>query len=283
MKCSGWLKAISVAFVITLFLAPPARAQEEPLPDRFRLEIGGYFLTSLDTSAELFRKVGPIDLGGRVDFNKDLGLADRKNVLRLDGFYRFGLRSSIDFSYWRIDRDSTTTVGRDIEFGEIEIPAGEAVSSFYETQTIRASYKFSLYNVPKAEIGVSFGLHTTLIDLGIACISCPTNLSESASFPAPLPVIGFNLRYQINRRWQFAGYSQHFLLEVGGFDGSMTDTRVHFSHHTFRNVGFGFGWNRITTDMSVDVNDYFGSIDTNMDGLQAFLVLSFGNVSYPSD
>jgi hypothetical protein len=265
------LLAVALAFSSTTW------AQDEPLPGKFEIEIGGFFVTEIDTVVQFAKKAGPIEAGTIIDFSKDLGLSDSESIPRMDGFYRFNKRSSLNFSLWNIERDATTFLGRGIDFGNISIPAGELVESFFDTRTIRVSYGYSFYNVPKAELGFNAGLHVTTFDLGSNCISCTTaETLDSERITAPLPVLGFHFRYQISRRWKFSGYTQHFLLEVGVFDGSLTDTRISFSHHTFKNVGFGFGWNRIQTDLDIDTSHYVMAIDNKLDGVQVFLIVYAG-------
>jgi hypothetical protein len=273
----------SVILVCMAILVAPAMlsratwAQDEPLPGRFEIEIGGYFVTKIDTVAQFTRKAGPIEAGTVIDFSKDLGLSDSVSIPRIDGNYRFNNRSSLNFSLWNIERDATTSLGRDIDFGDVSIPVDELVESFFDTETIRVSYGYSFYNVSKAEIGINAGLHITTFDLGIKCNTCTSAESlDSERITAPLPVLGFHFRYQISRRWSFAGYVQHFLIEVGDFDGSLTDTRISFSHHTFKNIGFGFGWNRIETDLDIDNSEYLMAVDHKLDGIQAFVVVYAG-------
>ena len=216
--------------------------------------------------------------------SKDLGLSESKVIPRMDGIYRFNNRSSLNFSWWEIDRGATTFLGKDIDFGDISIPIGEQVETFFDTQTIRVSYGYSFYNVPKAELGLNAGLPFTIFDLGINCISCPNpETLDTERIPAPLPVLGFHFRYQMSRRWSFSGYTQHFLLEYGDFDGSLTDTRVSFTHHTFKNVGFGFGWNRIETDLDIDSTDYVLAVANKLEGIQAFLVVYAGKPKHARD
>ncbi len=269
---------------IWLFAGVTTRAEDEPLPGRFEIEIGGYFVTKIDTTAQFARKVGPIEAGTIIDMSKDLGLSESESIPRLDGNYRFNKRSSLNFSLWNIERDATTFLGKGIDFGDISIPVGELVDSFFDTQTIRVSYGYSFYNVPKAELGLNAGLHVTTFDLGINCISCTTaETLDTERITAPLPVIGFHFRYQMSRRWSFSGYTQHFLLEFDDFDGSLTDTRVSFSHHTFKNVGFGFGWNRIETDLDIDTSEYLMAVGNKLEGIQAFVVVYAGKSKYKSD
>jgi hypothetical protein len=267
----------TVCLAAALAFASTTSAQDEPLPGRFVIEIGGYFVTKIDTAAQFARKAGPIETGTFIDFSKDLGLSDSELVPRIDGNYRFNKGSSLNFSLWNIERDATTFLGRDIDFGNISIPGGEVIESFFDTETIRVSYGYSFYNVSKAEIGINAGLHITTFDLGIKCNTCTSAESlDSERITAPLPVLGFHFRYQISRRWSFAGYTQHFLIKVGDFDGSLTDTRISFSHHTFKNVGFGFGWNRIETDLDIDNSEYLMAVDHKLDGIQAFVVVYAG-------
>jgi len=271
---------ITGILVAMVALTPMVWAQDEPLPDRFKLEIGGFFITTVESAAQLTRSVGPIQVGGAVDFNEDLGLKGSDTVPRLDGAYLFSKRHGIEFSYWNIDRDATTQLERDIEFGNIGIAVGEEVSSYFDMRTFRVSYGYALYSGPKVGLGINAGLYTTRYGLGIACNSCNSQTAENVGVTTPLPVVGFNCRYQLSRRWRFAGYTQLFFLEYAGYEGSLTDTRITFSHHTFKNVGFGFGWNRIHTDIDVDTSDYVGFLDSRVEGLQAYVVLSFGKLKF---
>ena len=167
-------------------------------------------------------------------------------------------------------------LGTDIDFGDISIPVGEFVESFFDLQTIRVSYGYSFYSVPKAELGLNAGLHFTAVDLGINCISCSGDLEDSENVPVPLPVLGFHFRYQMSMRWRLSSYTQHFLLSYRDLDGSLTDTRISFSHHTFRHVGFGFGWNRIEADLDLDSTRYLMTVDSKLEGIQAFIIVYGG-------
>jgi len=71
------------------------------------------------------------------------------------------------------------------------------------------------------------------------------------------------------------------MLAIGGFEGSFSDSRFTFAHHTFKNVGFG--WNRIDMDVDADTSDYPGSFDTRLDGLQAFVSISVGKAKFGTE
>lgn len=270
-----------IGFVLLgLVLSSAAIGEEPPQSNRFEIEIGGFFVTTVSSVAQLTRSVGPLQVGGAVDFNQDLGLKESETVPRIDGAYRFSRRHGIEFSYWDIKRDATTELERDIEFGNIGISVGEQVTSFFDIQTFRLSYGYALYSSQKVGLGINAGLHATNYDMGITCDSCTTQTAEKASVTTPLPVFGFNFRYRMSKRWRFAGYTQLFFLDYSGYEGSLTDTRIVFSHHTFKHVGFGFGWNRIHADIDVDTSDYVGFLDSRVEGVQAFVIVTFGKVKF---
>lgn len=253
-------------------LPPTVWSQEpEPLPDRFKISVGAFFVTNAQTTLELAASVGPITAGTRVDFDSDLQLSDSEIVPRIDGYYRFTKRHGIDFTWFDIDRAGTAVTPFDIEFGDIFIPEGTPVNSFFNEELFKVSYGFSFYNVPKAELGILVGLHVTSIDVGIGS----TAQKEQADTTVPLPVVGAFFRYQISNRWRFNGKSEIFALQLDKFKGSLTDLRLGVEHQTFKNVGFGFGFNRIATELEVDDGDFRGEFTNTLSGWQMYVFGAF--------
>lgn len=270
--------------LLGLLLGLPTLAWgQEPLPDKFKIDVGAFFVTKIKTDVQLAAEAGPINVGTRISFDEDLNLSSRETVPRLDGYYRFGKRSRVDFSYWKIDRDATAVLGptQTIEFGDITILPNETVNSFFDTETIKASYGLSFYNVPKAELGLSAGLHVTSMDVGITCLTCAIpNTAEAADATVPLPVVGFYFRYNISRRWAFRGSSQVFFIDLDEFEGSLTDLRLNVEHHTFKHAGFGFGFNRVAIELEADDGEFRGDFDNTLSGWQAYVFAAFGTAKY---
>ncbi|MFQ5936546.1 MAG: hypothetical protein ACE5LB_09070, partial [Acidiferrobacterales bacterium] len=261
MRTTFCSKGCALLFVIVLGLPALAWAQDKkPLPDRFHAELGPFIVTNANTVVELAAVAGPITAGTRIDFEDDLNIDDSDVVPRLDGYFRFGKRSRIDFTYWKIDRDGTTVTPFTIDFGDINIPAGTTVNSFFDEELINLSYGFSFYNVPKAELGLKAGLFIADIGVGIEVVG--GTLSESETVTLPLPVLGAYFRYDMGKRWRFRGDAQVFFLETDDFEGSLSDLRLSVEHQTFRHLGFGFGFNRIATSLEVNDDDFRGEVGT---------------------
>ncbi len=251
-----------------IFYQPALVLGQEPLQsDRFNISFGSFFVTNASTSVALSASVGPISAGTRLDFDKDLQLSDRETVPRIDGYYRFTPRSSVHFTWFNVDRSGTTETPFDIDFGDISIPKGTPVNSFFNEELIKLSYGFSFYNVPKAELGLLVGLHVTKFGIGISS----SRQQEDPQPTIPLPVVGAMFRYQISNRWRFVGKGEIFALKFDNFEGALTDMRINVEHHTFKNVGFGFGFNRIATDVEGDDGDFRGEFTNTLSGWQLYI------------
>ncbi len=266
--------------MVTLLFPLLVHAQEEPLPDKLKIEVGEFFVTRAQTTLSLAATAGIFAAGTLLNFEEDLGLSSRENVPRIDGYYRFGKRSRMDFSYFNIKRSGIATTGDDpIDFGDITIPPNTPlVQSFFNEEVYKATYGLSFYNVPKAEFGLSAGLFIAKIGVGM---TAPTiDVSDSAKGTAPLPVVGAYLRYKISRRWSFAAKGDFFYLVVGDYEGNLTDLRLNLEHQTWKNVGFGFGFNGIQTSLKATDGDLTGSFDNTISGFQAYVFGALGAAKY---
>ena len=282
MKRMCFRKTFSALFGLLLILSTSTFAQET-LPDKFKINIGAFFVTDINTTVSLAKTAGIVGAGARIDFEDQLGLKDSDTVPRIDGYYRFGKKSRVDFSYWKIDRETTHVIQEEISIGDIDPPIqiDETVFTRFDTETLKGSYGFSFYNVPKAELGLSAGLHITNVDLEVTDLTGGAG-SEQADAPVPLPVLGFYLRYNISPRWRFLAHSEWFFLKYDDYEGSLTDVRFNVEHQTFKHAGFGFGFNRIAFDLEADNkdDDLRGTVKNVNDGLQAYVFAAFGTAKY---
>lgn len=270
---SRWL------LISTLFFPLLAYAQEGPLPDKFQIQVGEFFVTRAQTTVSLAATAGVFAAGTIINFEEDLGVSSRESVPRIDGYYRFGKRSRVDFSYFNIERSGTASAPYDIDFGDIFIPAGTPlVKSFFNEEVLKATYGLSFYNAPKAEIGLSAGLF--IANLGVGMTAPTLDTSDKAEGTAPLPVVGAYLRYNISRRWRFTAKGDFFYLVVGDYKGSLVDLRLNLEHQTFKNVGFGFGFNGIQTSLDATDGNLTGSFQNTISGIQMYVFGAFGKAKY---
>ncbi len=273
-----------LAILATLTFPISVWAQEKaPFGDKFQIDIGGFFVTRADTTVSLAEKSGPFAVGTSINFHQDLDLPDSDTVGRIDGYYRWGKRNRVDFSYFKIDRSGTATTSQDINWGDITIPAGTPlVSSFFNQEVFKVTYGFSFLNDRKAELGIDAGLFIDDISVGLSCPSCtpPNNQRQTADLTAPLPVIGAYFRYNISHRWRFIGKADFFYLEFGDYKGSLTDLRLDVEYHPWKHVGFGFGFNGIQTTLDYETSTESGSIQNTISGPQIYVFTNWGKAKY---
>ncbi len=82
---------------------------------------------------------------------------------------------------------------------------------------------------------------------------------------------------------KYAMYSMGEHINTGDFSGSLTDLRSTVEHHTFKNVGFGFGINRFDLDLTLEDPDtgFVGSLNNNWSGLLVYVTV-YGGIFNPN-
>ncbi len=110
------------------------------------------------------------------------------------------------------------------------------------------------------------------MDLKLQDVNDPV-IQESSDFTAPLPVGRFIFNYNITPRWKWINAFDFFFLKARDFKGTMLDLRSAVEHHTFKNVGFGFGFNRFSLNVETGDADAEEIAEANIvyDGLLAYV------------
>ncbi len=83
--------------------------------DRGSIGIGAFFV---EEDTEIRVSSDTLGEGTLISFEDDLGLDEDEEAVRLVGHYRFSPRHRINFGYFKISSDATTTVLRDIIFDD---------------------------------------------------------------------------------------------------------------------------------------------------------------------
>jgi hypothetical protein len=254
------MKMMAVAALL-LVLSPvvPASANEndaqEDVSERFWLRAGAFAVNKLQLNVELKSQSG---IGIGVDFTDVLGFSETQVVPRVQGLYMFKPKHGISFDWFEINTDNSQIIERDITLGDATFPAGTRVDGFFDIEVLKASYNYRVLATDRTVLGLSAGLYIADIDLGLS--EFQSGNSESASGTAPLPTLGLRFGTQFARRWYFITGINFFFLEVDKYGGAMTDFTVGVEHRTFKNVGFGLGWNRFALDLRAEDDDLKGQV-----------------------
>lgn len=261
-----WVLVIAVAAIG--LAANQARAED--YPDRLSIRVGGFLVRNFDTTMRLDATGAPV--GTTIDFGNTLGGDSSANVVRVDGYYRFTPKHRIDVSYYRIQREGSRFLDLDIQWGDQNFTANGQFDSEIDTGTLKLGYTYSFYHNDDVELGVSVGLHTSILR---ASLTSPTGQSEAESVTAPLPVIGFMMDYHITPRWTTKLSAQYFAFNGLGFRGLLTDAVLATEYRLTRHLGAGIGLNHYANGMEYEGDNVVLTERSAYTGFLAYLSMSF--------
>lgn len=251
----------------------PATAGAAPWDDEtFRLSAGG-FISGTDVEIQYDRTEGT---GSNLDFDSDLGNDSDNTVGRFAGYFRLAKRHRFYADYFKVSQDGETVIDRDIDFGDLEIPAGSGVESEFSLAATQIHYAYSFVQNENVELAVSLGVTYLEIDAGVSAFS-PTAIidRERANASAPVPVIGASVDYAINDQWLLRAAVQGISADVGDYDGSVWSYGGAVEWLPWQNFGFGLAYGGVSGDLDVDADNWQGSIDVSVDGPYAYVTARF--------
>jgi hypothetical protein len=280
MKRFGW--GFVVALAIALFtVAGPAWAQksydDHEMRDRFYITIGGFSQDQIRTTLRL-DATSPgagVGIGAVLALESLFDVEDQVNTVRLDGWYRFGKKNRISWSYWKTDREGISTYNDEpIEIGdELEINPGDQVTIKDESTLFALNWSYSFLNTAKYEAWLGAGLNTQSIDTSIDVdfLIGGESRREEARGTVPIPTINLGGRWNFNKRVRMLLTQNFFGIQIGDYEGRLSNTRVLAEWDATRNFGIGGGFERFQFEVDAEADDFRGSLDTSYTGLSLYL------------
>ncbi|MFQ5756208.1 MAG: hypothetical protein ACE5H7_08945 [Acidiferrobacterales bacterium] len=257
--------ATSLLLALPALIAPPALAGEggaqENTSERFWLRVGAFAVNKRKVDVRLDSSSG---IGIGIDFTDVLGLKESRVVPRVQGLYMFKPKHGISFDWFELDTSGSKTIGREITFGDETFFVGTNVDSLFNLEILKAAYNYRALASDKMVVGLAAGLYLADLDVGIQ--SSQSGQSENASGTAPLPVLGLRFGAKFAQRWYFITGINFFFLEIDKYRGAMTDFTIGVEHRTFKNVGFGLGWNRFALDLRAEDDNLKGQFQNIFSG-----------------
>lgn len=219
-------EVLAVLMLSPLFTAT-AMAQNDPKSE-IPLDLGfwvgaGVGIVRFDSNLTLFDEDSGI--GGIVDLEGSLGLDEEKAIPFVMGGYGFSEKHSLDFSYFRFNRDSTL-IAIDEDFGPIEVNGNATLTD--ETSFGYLNYGYTLYRDPRAVVKFRAGLYLVDLDLqlnatgDISIDSQPIvdgKYNAGVSQAAPLPLLGLDIWFAITPKWSVG-------TSVGAVGGSFDEIKA---------------------------------------------------------
>lgn len=254
------------AVVITTNAVAETRQQE-----MIKLDIGT-FLTERSTDFRIDSKT--LGRGTSISAEDDLGLKKKKNVIRADMYIRMADNHRLNLSYYDLSRDKRRVLDKTIQYGDEVFSINSEINSEFNLEIIKAGYAYSLINDAQKEFGISAGLFVQRYETSLELVA-NRSIRDSASVTAPLPVIGAQGIWRLDPKWQVRGSVDIFRIDYDDYKGRLTDLILAIEHNTFKNVGFGLGYNSTRFKLEADASNFNGEVNIDYGGLMLFTQLSF--------
>jgi len=267
--------------VALLFVCGPVWAQksydDHEMKDRFYITIGGFNRTDLRTTLRLDAKSpeAGLGLGAVIGLESLFGVESSVSTVRLDGWYRFGKKHRIAWTYWESSRDGLSTYeGDDLEIGDdIVIANGDSIAITDDSSLIAANWTYSFLNTAKYEgwlgIGLNFSTVDTTIDVNVGNVVGQEQAQAKGT--VPVPTINLGGRWNFSKRVRMLVFMQMFGLKYGDYSGKLNNTRILAEWDIIRNFGIGGGFERFAFEVDAESENFNGSLDTSYTAFTLYL------------
>jgi hypothetical protein len=221
--------------------APAAPKHTSPFGETFGARVGGMLVGTYKTEATL--DVTGTNVGTKVNFEDELGLAGQGGALRADAWFRPGRHDRIDVAWFKLDRSATRTIDRDINWGGETIPIHTSVDGDLSTDILQLRYTYYLLANDDFELGAGLGIYG--MNVGASLRAAAIGVDESFKTPVPLPVVGVQGAWAFAPRWQVLGAAQFFFMKlenIGSTDeitGGVIDVLLGLEYELMDHVGVG--------------------------------------------
>ena len=211
--------------------------------------------------------------GFETDIEDFLGAADEKTVLQLDATVRLGNYHRLEFGYFKLGRDSVTTLTEDLSFGNEIFPAGTTLDTNIDAWIFRAGYSYSLIRDAQKELGIMVGFH--LAELEVDLNSSATGQTERSNSSTPLPVIGAHASIFLSDKTAVGVKIQIFRTDFDRYEGSLNYASLDIQHRLTKTTSVGLGYNYYGMELSSDEDNVNGYLKVRHHGPAAFFTIGY--------
>jgi hypothetical protein len=265
---------LAYAIAAGAMAAGPAHAQA--LGFRYWAELSAY-RPSVDARASVSRPGSP---GTVLDFENDLGLNKHEVLPDVVVGARFLKRWSVVGEFFPLDRNGSRTVTRDLVFDGVTYPRSVSIDSQLRSDVYRVSVGYNFVQTPRAELGVSLGLHATdfKVELDGDALTASGSTGRQAhakNFLAPLPTVGVVGAYEVAPRVILSARADYMSLKYKDYDGSILNAQASIGYRLTDHLEIGAAYRYVDYGLDVEKDSYTAKVDYHFNGPAIYVRAGF--------
>lgn len=245
--------------------------------DRFKIG-AGFFAATTTTDIKLGNTSGG-SIGSDIDFEKDLGMKRNVETFLANFQWRISRRWRMDFSYYQLNRSSSKTLERTINYGDHTYNVSATVSSYFNNTIYRASFGYAILAKPTAELGLLVGAHTLQSSMGIGLTAGGAGVAynDNFNFTAPLPDFGIWGGVALSKRFALNGEFDYLSIASGDFKGEIVGYHASLSFKALKQLDLSLGYTGFNFSIDANTNHQNAHIGWGYNGPSITADFRFGH------
>jgi opacity protein-like surface antigen len=263
--------ALPSCLALALATALPAQAAEGD--DRFTLRLGAM---NVDAEGEL--RGSTIFAGNDIGFSEDFDFGSTELVPRIDGVFRLGERNRLIFDYFKYDKSQQATLGEDLSYDDVTIPAGSFARGEAEFQLASLVYDFAVVDGERSSLGLQVGAEWAKLKGTLEAEAGENSYRDTASESGYAPVLGLRFTTRPSDKWLINLQGQYLDTGWGNFgdyDGSITRANAIVEYRFTPRFGAFVGYDWFKLDVEQAGSDGLLGLDQRFKGPVAGVSLAF--------
>jgi len=234
--------------------------------DRFRVEVN---LMGASPVTDLRVDESPTQPGTELSAEDDLGLDDFQLLPQVELTLLPGDRHLVRLSAFAVHRSATKQIERAISFDNEDYRVGERVDSLLNITMFGLTYGYRFLVHQRAELSATFGIQ--IADVEANAVVRSRVVRESESGVAPLPLLGFEGRFDFTPRLAVEARAQYLTVNEDEVSGSILDGRLAVTWRVNPYLALGLGYRTFRIDVDSADEDTPGFVDLSVDGPLLFV------------
>lgn len=234
--------------------------------DRFRIEVN---LFGASPTTQMRVDESPTLPGTQINAEEDLGLEDFQLLPQVELTLLPGERHLVRLSAFAMHRSADKFIEREISFDNEDYQIGERVDSLLNLTMFGLTYGYRFVVHRRGELSATFGLQ--IADVEANAVVRSRVVRESESGVAPLPLLGFEGRFDFTQRWAMEARAQYLTVNADQVNGSILDGRLVLTWRLNPYLALGLGYRTFRIDVDSADEDTPGFVDLSVNGPLLFV------------